>query len=61
MVDVDPRDEAALALRLAEALEALLPLVEDYRDEGSYPEDWQSNELRAVLDSARSLLAGLEV
>ena len=53
-------DLAALALRLAEGLKGLLPLVEDYRDDGAYPEDWQSVELRAALDSARSLLAELE-
>jgi hypothetical protein len=58
-----PNELAACALELmAErdqmraALEELLPLVMDYRDDGAYPEDWQSAELRAALFNARAAL-----
>lgn len=55
MVDVDPRDEAALALRLAEGLEELVDTMETY--------PWaHSGEglLLAKRQAARALLAELE-
>lgn len=57
----DETATAALSLmderdRYRAALEGLLPLVRDYRDDGAYPEDWQSPELQAALDAARAAL-----
>jgi hypothetical protein len=55
-VDADARLIAA-APEMLEALNELLPRIENFEDRGPYGEGWQSKELEAAINAVRAAIA----